>query len=142
MTLIVVITIAIYLLAIAWTWNSLGTIEKTKKVITIIIGIFTIYLITFIIFIISKGGIEYQEIVIENDIRNMLVALFTGLNSLIFLPYIARLIDKVHEGEIAQKNLLRKVIWIIVIFVILVFIESGYMKNIQQGILKIYNSKK
>ena len=142
MTLIVVITIAIYLLAIAWTWNSLGTIEKTKKVITIIIGIFTIYLITFIIFIISKGGIEYQEIVIENDIRNMLVALFTGLNSLIFLPYIARLIDKVHEGEIEQKNLLRKVIWIIVIFVILVFIESGYMKNIQQGILKIYNSKK
>ena len=35
MLLIVIIIIAIYVLAIVWSWNSLGDLEKTRKVLGI-----------------------------------------------------------------------------------------------------------
>ena len=43
MPLIIIIIMAIYLVLIAWTWQSLGNIDKIKKVVLILIGI--VYLI-------------------------------------------------------------------------------------------------
>ena len=141
MTLIICITIAIYILLIAWTWNNLGRIEKTKKILLIIIGTLITYIITLFLFYLSKKGIEYKEIIIEEKIRNILVAIFTGVNSIIILPYIAKLLDKVQEGEIEKEIFLRKVFIIIVIFLIFMFFECGYMHDAQQGILNISQGK-
>ena len=141
MTLIICITIAIYILLIAWTWNNLGRIEKTKKILLIIIGTLITYIITLFLFYLSKKGIEYKEIIIEEKIRNILVVIFTGVNSIIILPYIAKLLDKVQEGEIEKEIFLRKVFIIIVIFLIFMFFECGYMHDAQQGILNISQGK-
>lgn len=141
MALIIGIIIVIYLVVIAWTWNNLGGIAKTKKILVIAIGVLIAYIITLVLFYLSKNGIKYEEIIIEKKIRNVLVAVFTGVNSIVILPYAAKLMDKMYEGEIEQKVLLKKMFIMIGIFLICMFLECGYMKDVQQGILKISQGK-
>ena len=139
MVLIISIIIAIYVLLIAWVWNNLGTIDKTKKILIILIGTAIVYLITLIVFNISKSGINYGQKLMEKDIRRILVAMFTGLNSLIILPFVAKLIERIHENQIEQQEVSKKLSIIVVIFVICMFLECGYMKDTQQGILDMVN---
>lgn len=141
MTLIYIIIVAMYLILIAWTWQSLGNIEKRKKVVYIILGILLFFIITLIIFNISKNNVEYQKETIKNAVRNLLVLLFTAVNGIIFIPYVARILNKVEENEIEKEKLKIKAIVFIIVFIICVVIECGYLENIQNGIINIYNSK-
>lgn len=134
---IISITIAVYALLIAWTWNNLGGIEKSKKVVIIAVGVLIIYILTLFIFNISKQEIQYNNEEVSAGIKNMLVSVFTGVNSIIVLPLVARLINKINEDDIEKQTFLIRIFGIIVIFIICLVIECGYMKSIQQGILKI-----
>ena len=134
---IIFITIAVYALLIAWTWHSLGGIEKSKKVMIIAIGVLVIYLLTLFIFNISKQEIQYDNEELSTGIKNMLVSVFTGVNGIIILPLLARLIDKINEDNIEKQSFLIRIFGIIVVFIICLVIECGYMKSTQQGILKI-----
>lgn len=142
MALIIIILIILYALSTIWAWNSLGDIEKPQKIAVIVIGVLITYIITAIVFAISKSGINYQEIMGESEIRRIIVMIFTGVNLLILLPYISKQLYKIHEGEIEQKDFLRKMAILAVIFIICMWIECGYMKNTQNGILKIYQLNK
>lgn len=142
MALIIIIVIILYVLSTIWAWNSLGDIEKPQKIAVIVIGVLITYIITAIVFAISKSGINYQEIMGESEIRRIIVMIFTGVNLLILLPYISKQLYKIHEGEIEQKDFLRKMAILAVIFIICMWIECGYMKNTQNGILKIYQLNK
>ena len=135
MAFIIIVSIVIYFVLIAWTWHSLGFIEKTKKV-----GIIVTYIITLIVFQIAKGDITYPNANIQNSIKNMLVAIFTGINGLIVMPQIGKMLDKINEDEIEKEQLTKRVIILLIIFIICLVFESGYMKNTQEGILKIYQT--
>lgn len=134
---IIFITIAVYALLIAWTWHNLGEIEKSKKVMITAIGVLVIYLLTLFIFNISKQDIQYDNEELSTGIKNMLVSVFTGVNGIIVLPLLARLIDKINEDDIEKQSFLIRIFGIIVVFIICLVIECGYMKSTQQGILKI-----
>ena len=98
MTFVIVTIIMIYLILIFWTWQSLGSIEKTKKIVWILIGMFVLYLVTLVVFLTAKVDIEISNI----EIQKMIILVF--------------------------------------IFVICVIFESGYMRDTQEGILKVYHS--
>ena len=90
MTFIIITAMIVYFILIAWTWQSLGSIENTKKVVMIVIGIILVYGITWIIFQTTKEGIDYQNIEMQNSVQNMLVAIFSGINGMIVMPQMAR----------------------------------------------------
>lgn len=142
MPFIIIITIAIYIILITWSWKSLGNIERNKKIITIAIGIIAIYLITWLVFNISKQGIIYENEQIVSSIGKVIIAIFAGVNGLIIMPFIGKLLDKANEDEIEKQVFLRKILIIVVIFLIILWLECGYMKDTQEGILKIYHSMK
>lgn len=142
MPFIIIITIAIYIILITWSWKSLGNIERTKKIITIAIGIIAIYLITWFVFNISKQGIVYENEQIASSIGKVIISIFAGVNGLIIMPFIGKLLDKVNEDEIEKQVFSRKILIIVVIFLIILWLECGYMKDTQEGILKIYHSMK
>ena len=139
MTFIIILTIMIYVIAIIWSWNNLGQIEKSKKTAVILVGIVLTYIITFIVFALSKNNVNYNSIIIESTIKNAIVAIFTGVNACIFMPYISKQLEKIHEGEIEKEKFTQKIMTLLVIILILMSFECGYMKTTQQGILKIYN---
>lgn len=133
------IIIIIYLVAIAKTWTNLEELEKHKKIIIIGIGIIVLYLVTNIIFSISTNSIEYQNGNMQNSVKNMLTILFTGINALIFIPWITKNVVKLKNNEIEKKIFQMKLLIIGTVFVVCMIVENIYMKNIQKGILDIYN---
>ncbi len=129
-----------YFILIAWTWQSLGSIEKTKKVVMILIGIILIYGITWIVFQTTKPEMDYQNIEMQNSVQNMLVAIFSGINGIIVMPQIAKILDKIEENEIEQEQFIKRIGILVIIFVICLIFERGYMRDTQEGILKVYYS--
>ena len=86
MAVILIIIAVMFLILIAWMWNSLGEIENKTKIISIIIGLIIVYVLTFIIFNVSKIGIVYEEQQAMVAIRKVFVMLFAIVNSYILLP--------------------------------------------------------
>ena len=139
MALIIIGIIIIYLLVVIWTWTSLEDIEKKSKILIIFIGIIVVFLVTQIVFSISKNGIVYGNEDIEKSISIVIMLLFTGINSLL-LPFLGRNLKRRADGEIDNNILRLRIIIILVIFLMCLFLECGYMKDIQEGILNIYKS--
>ena len=139
MTFIIIMTIIIYLLVIAWSWTSLGDTSKAKKILIIFIGMITIFLITQIVFSMSKSGINYENEEIENWVGKIIVFLFTGLNGFV-MPFLMKLFKKLQNGEIEGNIFKVRFILISIIFILCLFLECGYMESIQQGILKVYRA--
>ena len=139
MTFIIIGIIIIYLLVIAWSWNSLEDTEKPKKLLVIFAGIVAVFLITQIVFLMSKSGVNYENNNIEKSVGQVIVLLFTGLNSLV-IPFITRTFKKKENGEIDVNSFKVRMIIICVIFLICLIIECGYMTDTQEGILRVYES--
>ena len=135
------IIIVIYLISIAAIWTSLENEGKTKKVSIIIIGILAMFLITNIIFNISKSTINYENIELQKNMRQIILWLFTGLNSL-FLPVTIRNIVKTKNGEQDENALKVKILVLAIIFILVMILECGYIKDIQEKTINIYQSNK
>lgn len=137
MLLIIIMTFILYSVVIGWTWNNLGDIKKIKKILIIAGEILVIYLITLVIYAISKNGIDYTNKDVEKDIKIVVVILFTGFNSLVILPFLNKQIIKLKEKEVNEKNVVKKLAIVLVIFIICIIFECGYMKDTQKGILNV-----
>lgn len=138
MPVIIIIILAIFCVLIIGTWHYLGNIDKTKKIVFIVIGIFVSYLITMLLFSISKSGITYPSDEIEQMVQNMIVIVFTGLNGILMLPYLGRLWDKMSEEEITKQQFQKRICILLIIAIIVFILESNYLNGVQSGILEIY----
>ncbi len=139
MTLIIIGAILIFVVSMIWMWHNLGNIEKPRKIAFMIIGLLIMYGFTVVLYTISSSNIAYPSEEIQKTVSNTLILVFTGLNALIFLPFIANLVDKILEEEIDKKQAKRRIIILLIIFVICVFVEKGYLGSTQEGIINIYN---
>ena len=139
MTLIMIGAILIFVVSVIWMWHNLGNIERPKKIALIISGLLILYIFTIILYNIASSNINYPSEEIQKTISDVLILVFTGLNALIFLPLIAKLFDKILEEEIEKQQAKRRMIILLIIFVICIFIEKGYLENTQEGIINIYN---
>ena len=137
MAVILIIIAILFLVLLGWSWNSLGSIDKKEKIKYIIIGLVLTYLLTFIIYAISKIGIQYDNKEAMKMIRTVFVLLFTIVNGYILLPYSFKKIEKIKSKEIEEEKLKRSIIILLIIIVILLIFESIYLGNLQQGILKM-----
>lgn len=138
MPVIIIIILAIFCVLIIGTWHYLGNIDKTKKIVFIVIGSFVSYLITMLLFSISKSGITYPSDEIEQMVQNMIVIVFTGLNGILMLPYLGRLWDKMSEEEITKQQFQKRICILLIIAIIVFILESNYLNGVQSGILEIY----
>lgn len=137
MAVILIIIAILFLVLLGWSWNSLGSIDKKEKIKYIIIGLVLTYLLTFIIYAISKIGIQYDNKEAMKMIRTVFVLLFAIVNGYILLPYSFKKIEKIKSKEIEEEKLKRSIIILLIIIVILLIFESIYLENLQQGILKM-----
>lgn len=140
MPLVIIMIFILYSVVIGWTWNNLGDIDKIKKILIIAGEMLVISLITLIVYTISKNGIDYTNKDVESSIKTVIVALFTGFNSLITLPFLNKQIIKLKEKEAEEKSIVKKVAIMFLIFIVCLIFECGYMKDTQKGILQVQKS--
>lgn len=139
MTFIIIGAILIFIVSIIWIWHNLGNIEKPRKITFIVIGLLITYFITLIIYQLTKGSIIYPSEEMQKTVSNTLILVFTGLNSLILLPFTANVFDKILEEEIDKNQAQKRFIIILIVLVACIFIEKGYLKDTQEGIINMYN---
>ena len=137
MTTLIVITSIIFLVLIGWMWQSLGDIETPTKIGCIIGGLIIVYILTFIIFTMSKVGITYDDKETLRIIRRVLVSLFTIINGYIILPYSFKRLNQINDGEIEKEKVIKSIIILAIIIVILFIFENIYLGNMQEGILRM-----
>lgn len=137
MAVILTIMLVMFLVLLGWMWNSLGTIEKKTKIICIIIGLVVTYIITFIIYNISKIGIEYESKEIMKQIRNIFVLLFTIVNGYVLLPYVFRKLEQINNDNLPKEKLQKSIVILLIIIILLFIFESMYLGNRQETILRM-----
>ena len=139
--IIIGIIIILILVLIGWTWISLGNIEKNRKILYIICGIFITWIITYIIYNVSKMGITYENQEIMKTIRKVFVLVFTIVNGYILLPYSFNILEKIKNAEIGKEKVQKKIIIILVVFIIIAIFECKYLSNAQLETLQIMSLK-
>ncbi len=137
MTVILIIIFILLLVLLSWSWHSLGDIEKKTKVAIIVGGLVIVYLITFVIFSISKIGIDYQNKDAMKLIQTIFVMLFTIVNGYIILPYVFKKLNQINNEEIEKEKIIRSLIILAIIFIIIAIFEVSYLGNMQNGILEM-----
>lgn len=137
MTVILSIIAVLFLVLLGWSWNSLGSIEKQDKIKYIIVGLILTYIMTIIIYSISKIGINYESKDAMKMIRVIFQLLFTIVNGYILLPYTFKKIEQIKNNTIEEDKIKKSIIIIIIVIVALFIFESMYLGNIQQEILNM-----
>ena len=140
--IISIITIILFAVLGVYTWQRLGNIEKKTKIIYIVLGLLIVAFITLILFNISSTNIDYEKIEMKNDIRKMLVLIFTPVNALFLMPSFAKILNEIKNDEIEKEKLKFRILKILIVFLIVLIIEYNYLVNTQIGILEIYKKQK
>ncbi len=99
------------------------------------------YVYTMFIFNMVHLDIPYPNEDVKNVISKTLILIFTGLNTLVILPYSANIVDKIFEEEIERNKANKRIIILVIIFLLCIFVEKGYLKNTQEGIINRYNNE-
>ena len=137
MTIVFIIIAISALVLIVWLWHNLGIMEAKTKITCMLGGLAIIYILTFIIYNISKIGIVYEDKEAMSAIRTVFVIIFSIINGYIILPYAFRKLNQVNNDEIEKEKFKKSIIIILIIVVLLFIFESRYLGNLQQGILSM-----
>ena len=109
--LIYFIIAVLFVVLIFWTWNNTKDFEETsKRVFFIVVGIVIVAVITLIYFTISKISITYPKVEMVNQVRKMVVLLFTPINGYLSLPHIASLKIQIKLKTEENSKLKKKII--------------------------------
>lgn len=144
MNIIIYIIIAVLFgVLVAWTWNNSKSFQTNNKKITfILVGLAILFIITFIIFSISRIGISYPNNEIMKYVRKIAILIFIPVNGFLSLPHIANIKAEVEKGNYEQEKLKRKIIIFGIVWLILIIFEIIYLKDFQNGIVQILNKNK
>ena len=121
---------------------SFDEIEKNKaKIKFILIGLISLSMVTFILFNLSKIGIDYPNEDIMKEIRKIALLLFIPINGFLTLPHIASIKTEIQLGAKEEEKIKRKIILIAIVWILAIIIETIYLKDFQKGIIQIINTK-
>lgn len=130
------IVIMIYIIAI---WNSTKEFfSLVTRFSYIIIGTISISLLTLLIFLFSKIGLNYPKKEMIGDIRKIILLIFIPINGFIVLIQTANIFTRVQNGNISKEELSKRIRTLVIIFIALILIEIFYFKHIQKGIINSY----
>jgi len=135
-----IVAIALFVVVIGYSAYRLEAFGKTEKVIICVIGIIISAIIASILFSISSSGIQYVNPELKKEIGKTLILVFTPINGLLFMPFVAKKLSMLRFDEITKEEALKKVIIYGIILIVLFIIETKYLESIQIGILNVANN--
>ena len=139
---IYLIIIILFSVLIFWTWNNSKDFESNlTRVKFIVVGIISIYVVTLIIFNISKIGIIYPNIKVIKQVRRITVLLFTPLNGYITLPHIAKILSDIKTNAVEEEKIKKRIMILFIIVLVFSIIEIQYINGFQNGIISILQNK-
>ncbi len=143
MSLIYFIITVLFIIYIVFVWNSTKGFETVlMRISFILIGTIFITILTLILFWISKIGIAYPKREMVGEVRSIILLSFIPINGFIVLTQASTIFAQAKSGMISKEDLEKRIKRLIIIFIVLIVFEAIYFKNIQNGMIKIIQSKK
>ena len=142
MSLIYFIVFLLFVVYIVWTWNSTKEFEDQKiRIAYLIVGTLFIAMVTLIIFLVSKIGVNYPKKEMVGQVQKIVLLVFTPINGFLVLTQFSSVFQQIRSGMVSKEKMDKKIKTLLIVFTILIIIECIYFKNVQYGIIKIINSK-
>ena len=101
--------------------------------------ILAVYILTLIIFSISKIGITYENKEAMKTIQNVFVILFSIMNGYVILPFIFKKLEQINNDEIEKEKITKSIIFLVATIIFIFVFETSYFGNIQNNILTMIN---
>ena len=95
------------------------------------------YAITSIICAIGSNGIEVENEEALKQTVNVVKLIFTPINALMLLTILGNTFGKVKDKVLEEGKASKRVIIFIILFIIVLFFETGYIRNFIEGVLQI-----
>lgn len=133
----IIVIILLFVVLLSYTWYKLEAYEDIEKILLFVSGILLSWAITHILFMISSSGLNYEIVSLKNQVGKVLVLVFTPINGIIYMPYMARIMSKFKFDEIDEKEFTKKFLILIAILIVIFIIEVMYLRNIQLGIFEL-----
>ena len=137
---IIIVVIALFIVSIGFTWYRLEAFEGVERVIICVAGILISWGITSMLFSVSSNGMDYVNIEVENEISKILILVFTPINGIAFMPFVAKIMSQLKFDEIERKEAVKSGVILFAILAVIFYIEIRYLSYIQLGILNIANN--
>lgn len=137
---IIIVVIALFIVSIGFTWYRLEAFEGVERVIICVAGILISWGITSMLFSVSSNGMDYVNIEVENEISKILILVFTPINGIAFMPFVAKIMSQLKFDEIERKEAAKNGVILFAILAVVFYIEIRYLSYIQLGILNIANN--
>jgi len=136
------IVFLLFVVYIVWTWNSTKEFEDQKiRIAYLIVGTLFIAMVTLIIFLVSKIGVNYPKKEMVGQVQKIVLLVFTPINGFLVLTQFSSVFQQIRSGMVSKEKMNKKIKTLLIVFTILIIIECIYFKNVQYGIIKIINSK-
>ena len=143
MSLINFLITVLFIIYIVFAWNSTKEFDTMlMRVSFIIVGTIFITILTLILFWISKIGITYPKKEMIGEVRKIILLSFVPINGFIILTQAASIFIQAKSGIVSKEDMEKRIKRLVIIFIILIFFEAIYFKNIQNGIIKIMQNIK
>ena len=143
MSLIYFIIFVLFIIYIVCVWNSTKEFETLlMRISFILVGTIFITILTLILFWISKIGIAYPKKEMIGEVRKIILLSFIPINGFITLTQASTIFAQAKSGMMSKEDMEKKIKKLVIIFIVLIIFEAIYFKNIQNGMIKIIQSKK
>ena len=114
-------------------------IEKNKKLMYTMICFGIMYIITLITYFFSSIGIDNKNV--SNSSKDMITFTFVPINTIIILPILIKSFNNRKMNKITKNKLNKTAILMFLITLILIVLEFFCFRNMQKGIINIFNDK-
>ena len=138
MLFIIMISAILYIASLSIIYHNVNNFEKSKKVMFLLIGSVIVLILTYILCIYTSKNINYAKELVDIT-KNTAVLIFAPLNSIIFLAPIGNTLNKLKSNEMYKSELIKRIFFITIIGVIVIFMEFNYIRNFQIGLLNNAN---
>ena len=142
MSLIYFIFTVLFIIYIVFVWNSTKEFETLlMRISFLIVGTIFITILTLILFWISKIGISYPKREMIGEVRKIILLSFIPINGFITLTQASTIFSQAKSGMVSKEDMEKKIKRLVIIFIALIIFEAFYFKNIQNGMIRIIQSK-
>ena len=140
MYFIIALLIIVYFIS---SWKSTKDFENiATRISYVAIGTIFVTILTLILFGISRIGIEYPKQEMIGEVRKIILLAFVPINGFVILTQFSSIAANIKSGILSKDELNRRIKILSIICIALIVLECFYLKNIQNGLIQIINSKK
>ncbi len=95
------------------------------------------YIVTSIICSIQSSEIEVQNQEALKETVDVIKLILVPTNALMLLAILGNTFGKLKDKVIEEEKAKRRLIFILIAFIVVLFFEAGYIKNFITGVLRI-----